>query len=149
MLKNVLYSELTESEIEQMYQILSENLQERGVEISNSDKILWLNSLKNDALNSTYILCFLDNKLEGFAITQKLKGKVWVSEIEISKKYQRTKVIYYLLKELELHFKASNTKEVYFNINKVNTASLKTFFHLGAILQKENPKSYTFYIPIA
>lgn len=144
MQKIVKYSELESFEIERMYEILSKNLKERGVEISNSDKTLWLNSLESDAQNSTFILCFLNEKIEGFAITQKQKGKVWVSEVEISKKYQRTKVIYYLLKELESFFKASNISEVYFNINKENTASLNAFSHLGAILEKENFKSYTY-----
>lgn len=137
---------LTEEELDALCEIETENMKNLGMEINKQDKILWQQNMKNNLENKDF-LCFvgyLDGKICCFVTFLINNNKLWVSEFELNSKVQNTKIIYKVIKHLCDTIDDLNFENLYFKINKTNYKSSSTFSHIGATIQKENEKSFTY-----
>lgn len=138
----------TDKELNELCEIESENMKSLGLSITEQDKILWKQNMQKN-LNDDNFLCFvgyLDGKICAFVTFFISNKQIWVSEFELNKSVQNTKIIYKIIKFLCNIQNFGEFDSLFFKINKTNQKSKRTFSHLGAIIQKENEKSFTYVL---
>lgn len=139
---------LSQMEIDQVYDIISSNMKNIGISVSDADKLTWCNRLLNQlrVQNHYFYIAYLDGNICGFVELSKIDKKLFVSEFELADWCKGTKVIFYIIKVLVTCSDLSQFDKIYFKINKTNLLSTKTFSHLGATKYTENEKSTGFVL---
>ncbi|MBR6779264.1 MAG: hypothetical protein IKM43_03885 [Clostridia bacterium] len=130
---------LTETELEAVFNILSNNMQSLGFDINQDNKKIWqtnfTNSLSKD--NQYCYLIYKQDFLCGYIQVGLFDNLMHIHEVELSNQFKQTRLIIEIIKFLinDKHFKTYN--EFYYSVNKKNPLSFKTFAHLGGIKIKE------------
>ena len=118
----------------QMFEIISRNMVDIGLKTNKNDYEIWSNSLTQQlhTNNHKLYLAFEKEKLVGYIQIVVEKDYIFLSEIEIKKEYQNTRLLLKMIEYLICNKDFSQYKNVHFRINKNNIHSIKTFEHLGA-----------------
>ena len=139
---------LTDRELKQAFNIIKCNMTNLGFNVSEKNKEVWCNSIKNNIVSSNFYfyLVYLNGEIVGFVELAKLNEIFIVSEVQLADKVKRTKIILNIIKFLFECPELANENEVYFSILKNNNMSNKTFSHLGGEIISENEKKYKYSI---
>ncbi len=124
---------LIDEEINSAFEIVKKNVLDLGIEVSENDKQIWINSLTKNLKNNDFYFYLLMNKNEvvGFLELIEREGKLTLSEIQLNDKAKRTFILINALRFVLESADFNEFDEVYFSIKKENTASNQTFKHLG------------------
>ncbi len=131
---------LSESEINEFYNIIKSNMEQIGVKVTNEDKTIWCSNLREILKDKNYYFyeIVVKNKVEGFVSVILKNGIYKVGEVQLSEKIKHTRVILNIIKYLFSCSELKNAQEIQFTILKQNNMSNKTFTHLGGELIKSN-----------
>ena len=100
--------------------------------------------LKNE--NLYFYLIVYKEEFCGFIEIVDLNNRLIISEIQINDKMKGTRLILHIIKFIYNNLGFLNYYKVYFNINKNNIISNKTFKHLGAEITLEKEKTIQYEI---
>ena len=127
----------------QMFEIISRNMVDIGLKTNKNDYKVWNKSLTQQSLTDNYrlYLAFDNKELVGYIQIILEKNYIFLSEIEIKKEYQNTRLILKMIDFLVYNKELDKYKYVNFRINKNNLHSIKTFEHLGATKQGMTEKA--------
>ena len=137
---------LTDIEINLIYNILKENMLTLGFCISNEDEKIWLSNLLNNLQNQNFY-CYIiyDNEqIIGFIEAVKANNKLILSELEFDSNHKKTRLILNVICFLATTKDFAEFDELYFNINKKNINSNKTFSHLGCEIVEERKNCFLY-----
>lgn len=139
---------LDTTKIDIAFNIIKNNMMDMGYNVSTNDKKLWFTSLNNNLQNKDYhfYLIYKNEIIIGFLASIIDNGRLTISEIQLDNKNKHTWVIIYIIKYILNAPEYAKVYELFFNINKNNIMSNKTFSHLGGIIVEERQKSYLYKI---
>ena len=139
---------LTTIETEVLFDIIKDNLLSLEYKISNNDKELWIENLKNSLQKEKFYLylVYKEEKIVGFVEIIEENNKLTLSEIQIDNYNKKTRILLDIINFLLTRKDFLTFEEMYFNINKKNNLSNKTFSHLGGKIIEEREKSYLYKI---
>ena len=139
---------LTIIETEVLFDIIKDNLLSLEYKISNNDKELWIENLKNSLQKEKFYLylVYKEEKIVGFVEIIEENNKLTLSEIQIDNYNKKTRILLDIINFLLTRKDFLTFEEMYFNINKKNILSNKTFSHLGGKIIEEREKSYLYKI---
>ncbi len=136
--------------INECYQIISKNMEQLGVEIQEEDKTIFCNNMIEqieEGKTKCYTLHYAE-KIVAFAMIYINDEDFYISEIQISEDFKKTKALIFILNELSKIEEYQKFKTAKFNIRKNNDMSNKTFIHLGAKRTAEREKAFSYQIDI-
>ena len=139
---------LSKTEGQLAFKIIKDNMIDLGYNITNSDKKIWLGNLNKNLLNPDFYfyLVYKDGKIVSFVELVKNKDKLTLSEIQINQNNKKTRLLLYIIHSLIANKELLGFDEVFFNINKNNDMSRKTFTHLGGEIVEEHERSCLYKI---
>lgn len=137
---------LTNIEIDLIYKIIKDNMLLLGFYVSNEDKKIWISNFLNNLQNQNFY-CYIiyDNEqIIGFIEAVKANNKLTLSEIEFDSNHKKTRLILNVIYFLAITKDFAEFDELYFNINKKNINSTKTFSHLGCEIVEERRNCFLY-----
>ena len=139
---------LTIIETEVLFDIIKDNLLSLEYKISNNDKELWIENLKNSLQKEKFYLylVYKEEKIVGFVEITEENNKLTLSEIQIDNYNKKTRILLDIINFLLTRKDFLTFDEMAFYINKQNAMSNKTFSHLGGQIIEERQKSYLYKI---
>lgn len=138
---------LNKSELQKVFDIVANNMRSLGFEISSGDKEVWANNLQQNLLDEKFwlFLFYFDGKIVGFVEMGAYDEKLFLSELQLCDCVKNTRILPFALNKL-LEFEGfAQYDEIFFNINKNNKKSRKTFEHLGGVVV-ENKQNSCLYV---
>lgn len=139
---------LNQYEIDSAFEIIKLNMIDLGFEVSQQDKEFWCQNIKDNLEKSNFYfyLVYLDGEIVGFMEIVNEKEDFIISEIQLSNKAKRSKIILSIIKYLLDSNELANINKVYFSVLKNNIMSNKTFSHLGGKIIYETDKKFKYVI---
>ena len=141
-------SAIKEEEMEEIFAIIKSNMENLGYIVSQEDKEQWCKNILNNLYNKDFYLYLVRSNREilGFVEIIKTGNSYVVSEVQLSEKAKATKIILKTIKFLLYCEELSGVDEVCFSVLKNNTASNKTFSHLGGEITSQSENKYRYVI---
>lgn len=139
---------LTQAEISKLFEIISRNMSDIGFEIGKKDKSVWEKNLENNLLRNDFFLfvIYKDGIIVGFIELGVYDEKLFLSELQLCEQVKNSRILLKTIQTLMKNDNFEHFNEIYFNINKNNFKSIKTFEHLGGECIKRNEKSVCYKI---
>ncbi len=139
---------LTQTEISKLFEIISRNMSDIGFEIGKKDKSVWEKNLENNLLRNDFFLfvIYKDGIIVGFIELGVYDEKLFLSELQLCEQVKNSRILLKTIQTLMKNDNFEHFNEIYFNINKNNFKSIKTFEHLGGECIKQNEKSVCYKI---
>lgn len=139
---------LSPNSLNEVFEIIKQNMIKIGFNPTNEDKSTWINNLKKELLNENFYFYVIYNNGEicGFIEAIEQCNQLIISEIQFNSLVKASKLILYVINFILKEPSFSKYNKAYFNINKNNAISNKTFKHLGATIVAEKEQSFKYEI---
>ncbi|MBQ8522571.1 MAG: hypothetical protein IJ458_02765 [Clostridia bacterium] len=139
---------LSTKNFDTLFEIIKNNMLKIGFNIVDEDKNLWINNLKKELLNDNFYLytIYYNGKICGFIEMIESNNQLIIGEIQFSDIVKGSKLILHTINFILNNKQFNKYDKAYFNINKNNIMSNKTFVHLGAKIILEKEKSFKYEI---
>lgn len=131
-----------------LFEIVKENMSKIGFNPTENDKILWIENIKKELNNDNFYfyVIFFDGEICGLVELLNSDNKFIISEIQFNSNVRGSKLIVRVIDFLLNNPSFKDYNKAFFNINKNNLISNKTFTHLGAKIVEEKEKSFKYEI---